>query len=268
MIIFMLTYYNLEINIISTYIYEKIFNRIGWLYLNKIKIITLIITVFCFVGIITTSALIINWNKDVNTNNEIQKRIEKFIESDEQSNININFNELRKINSDTIGYIEVANTNIKYVVVQGKDNSYYLSHNFEKKKNIAGWIFMDYKNKADGTDKNLVIYGHDTSDGTMFGSLSNLLEEKRIKNKDNLIINFVTDQGLKKYKIFSIYTIKPEEYYITTKFNEDEFVKFKKKIKERSKFKIETDLDNKNIITLSTCQNHGLERIAVHAVEI
>ena len=75
-------------------------------------------------------------------------------------------------------------------------------------------------------------------------------------------------QDLKKYQIFSIYTIEPEEYYITTYFSDQEFVKFKEKVKERSIYKIEANLDNKNIITLSTCQKYGIKRLAVHAVEI
>ena len=235
---------------------------------NKRRFIISLLTTFCFVGIIVTSLLIINWKKDVAINSKTQKSIEKYIEIDEQDEIEINFDELRKINSDTVGYLEVPNTNIKYVVVKGKDNSYYLNHNFNKKDNVAGWIFMDYNNKSDETDKNTVIYGHNTTDGSMFGSLSNLLDENIIKDQNNLIIKFVTDKGTKKYKIFSIYTTDPEEYYITTNFSEREFVDFKEKLKERSMFKLEANLDNKNIITLSTCQKHGVKRLAVHAVEI
>ena len=235
---------------------------------NKNKIGVTIITTFCFVGMIVTLVLMVNWKKDVNTNSKMKEKTEEFIEIDEQDNIDINFEELKKINPDTVGYLEVPNTNIKYVVVKGNNNSYYLTHNFNKEYNVAGWIFMDYKNKADGTDKNMVIYGHDTEDESMFGTLSRLLDENHIKNKENLMINFVTEKGLKKYQIFSVYTIKPEEYYITTDFSEQDFVKFKEKVKERSLFNLEASLENKNILTLSTCQNYGVKRLAVHAVEI
>ena len=46
-----------------------------------------------------------------------------------------------------------------------------MNHNFEQEYNSAGWIFMDYKNKLDGTDKNIVIYGHNMKDLSMFGKL-------------------------------------------------------------------------------------------------
>lgn len=212
--------------------------------------------------------LLINRNNDIKGNSRIQKKIEKLLDTEKNNQLDINFDELKKINKDTIGYLEVPNTNIQYVVVKGNDNSYYLNHNFNNEHNVAGWIFMDYRNKADGTDKNMVIYGHDTSDGSMFGSLSTLLDENYLKNNDNKYISFVTDTETKKYQIFSIYTIAPEEYYINTNFSEQEFVEFKETIKERSFFNIDANLDNKNIITLSTCQNHGKRRLAVHAVEI
>jgi sortase B len=211
----------------------------------------------------------INWKTDTNANKLVQKKIEEYIKIDKkQQSISINFEELKKINSDTIGYIEIPNTNINYVVVKGKDNSYYLTHNFNKEYNVAGLIFMDYKNTVDGTDKNIVIYGHDVADESMFGSLSKLLDENNLEDNENRIISFITEKEIKKYQIFSIYTIKPEKYYITTDFKEQEFIKFKEKVKERSQIKLEADLDNKNILTLSTCQNYGAKRLAVHAVEI
>lgn len=233
---------------------------------NKRKCLTIVFMVFCFVGIITTIYLISDLEKDVGTNMQIKQEIEKYINDEED--LGVDFKALKNINSDTVGYVEVPNTNVDYVVVKGNDNEYYLKHDFNKGYNVAGWIFADYRNKVDGTDKNLVIYGHNTVDGSMFGSLSNLLKEENIKNENDLIINFVTDKGRKKYKIFSIYTIKPEEYYISTDFKEDEFEVFKKRMKERSIYKLDVSLENKNIITLSTCQNHGLKRLVIHAVEI
>ena len=235
---------------------------------NKRKTFVLAFMFICFVGIITTIFLISDWKKDVSTNLLIKQEVEKYVYKDKRDEIEINFDELKKLNSDTVGYIEVPNTNANYVVVKGKNNDYYLKHDFNKEYNVAGWIFADYRNKVDGTDNNLVIFGHNTKDGSMFGSLSNLLDEDFITNKDNQIITFITDKGKKQYQIFSVYTIKPEEYYITTSFKDNEFEIFKKRMKERSIYKIDVDIENKNIITLSTCQNSGTKRLVIHAVEI
>ena len=232
------------------------------------KKITIVLMVICFTGIISTLYLMKDSKDDIKINLQIESELENNIDNIDDNTINIDFAKLRKTNNDTVGYIDVPITNTNYIVVKGKDNDYYLKHNFKKKYNLAGWIFADYRNKADGTDQNLVIFGHDSYDGSMFGSLSKLLKKDINKDKDNLIINYITDKGQKKYKIFSIYTIKPETYYITTSFENNEFEKFKKIIKERSIYKIDVDIDNKNIITLSTCQNHGVKRLAIHAIEI
>ena len=39
------------------------------------------------------------------------------------------YDELVKLNSDTVGWLTVNNTKINYPVVQTKDNDYYLSEN-------------------------------------------------------------------------------------------------------------------------------------------
>jgi len=195
---------------------------------NKRKTFVISFMIFCFIGIITIICLLANWKKDVSTNLQVKKKLEKYISVEDD--IRIDFEELKKINPDTIGYIKVPNTKVDYVVVKEKDNDYYLKHDFNKKSNNLGWIFMNYKNKNDGSDKNLVIFGHNTSDGSMFGSLSKLLNRENI-NKDNLVIDYYTDKEHKKYQIFSIYTIKPETYYINTEFRNDEFELFKEKIK-------------------------------------
>lgn len=63
---------------------------------NKNKIVVTIITTFCFVGMIVTLVLMVNWKKDVNTNSKMKEKTEEFIEIDEQDNIDINFEELKK----------------------------------------------------------------------------------------------------------------------------------------------------------------------------
>ena len=48
--------------------------------------------------------------------------------------LEVDFNELLKKNPDTVGWIEVKGTNINYPIVQTTDNSYYLTHAFDKTK--------------------------------------------------------------------------------------------------------------------------------------
>ena len=127
------------------------------------------------IGLLIYSGIkIFKWNKENSNNNNITDKINEAVtvekNSEGKEDFNINFNTLKKQNEDTVAWIKVNNTNVKYPVVKAKDNSFYLTHSFDKSNNSAGWIFADYKNKFDDTDKNIVIYGHNRRDGSMFSS--------------------------------------------------------------------------------------------------
>ena len=116
--------------------------------MKVIKLKPWVIIVFSLIflsGIIYYSSKIIIWYKNINDNQELIKELKKNITVKEKK-VEIDFAALKSINPDTIGYIKVNSTNIDYIVVKGKNNNYYLNHNFEKKRNIAGWIFGDYRN--------------------------------------------------------------------------------------------------------------------------
>ncbi len=219
-------------------------------------------------GIAISSFYIIRWKLNVDQNRSIKRRIEDLIviENDE---VKVDFNELKKQNSDTVGYLMVDGTDIKYPVVKCSNNDFYLSHNFHEEYNVAGWIFADYKNKVDGTDQNLVIYGHNMKDGSMFGTIENIFKEDWRQKYQDAQITWITEQGETKYQIFSIYRINPEDYYIQTSFSGEEYLDFISTVKNRSEydFGVEVTSDDQ-VITLSTCLYGGAKRIALHAKKI
>ena len=180
--------------------------------------------------------------------------------------INVDINALKEKNKDTVGWINVNNTNINYPYVQGKDNSYYLNHSYDKSYNEAGWVFLDYRNNSTLSDKNNILYAHSRLDKTMFGSLSKTLKSNWYNNKDNHIIRLSTETENTMWQIFSVYKIPEETYYITTNFsNDSEYEKFLNIIKERSIHNFNTDINiNDKVLTLSTCYS-DTERTVVHA---
>lgn len=181
--------------------------------------------------------------------------------------LNINFDELLKKNSDTIAWIKVNGTKINYPIVQTTNNDYYLTHAYDKSTNKAGWVFADYRNNFDEFDKNTIIYAHGRVDGTMFGSLRNTLNSSWYKNSNNHIIKLSTKKSNTLWQVFSVYTIKAESYYITTRFpNDTHFEDFVNTLKERSKVLFNTPVyGNDKIITLSTCKDSKGTRIVMHA---
>ena len=234
------------------------------------KILLIILELLFLITIIISLYKIINWKKDTSENKNIVDKLEKNIKVDKKNNeISVNFENLKKINSDTIAYIKINNTNVDYPVVKYTDNEFYLNHNFEKKENSGGWLFLDYKNNIDSNDKNIIVYGHNMKDGSMFGTLSKVLTNEWQNNENNLLITFITEKGKYKYKIFSTYRIDNEEYYIKTSFNSDnEYIDFLSTIKKRSNKYYDVLLDEKDqILTLSTCSGSN-KRVVVHAKKI
>ena len=180
--------------------------------------------------------------------------------------INVDFDELKTKNSDTIGWINVNNTNINYPIVQTDNNDYYLNHSFDKTWNDAGWVFLDYRNNSNFSDKNTIIYAHSRLDKTMFGSLSKALNPNWHKNKDNHIIRISNEEENSLWQIFSVYVIETESYYITTSFNDNtSYLDFLNTMKDRSKYNFNTTLTAEDrIITLSTCYDDDRKTV-VHA---
>ena len=241
--------------------------------INIKKILSIILTGICLIGVVYSSLKIIEWKINLNKNKNIKEITQEAVtvigNTPEEKKYIVDFKKLKEKNSDTVGYLKVNNTDVEYVVVKGNDNDFYLNHNFNKEYNVAGWIFADYKNNFDGTDKNIVIYGHNMQDGSMFASLKNILTNDW-QNNTNKEIKLVTEQGTIAYQIFSSYIIAPEEYYITTSFeNNEEYKQFLITLKQRSYYDYNVEVnESDNILTLSTCTGTGNNRIVIHARQI
>lgn len=240
---------------------------------NK-KLIPNIILIFFIILFVFSGFKIIMWFLNNRENKKIAEEISQAITIDEENveekeKYKVDFQALKDKNSDTVGFLKVNGTNIEYTVVKGTNNSYYLKHNFNKESNSAGWIFADYKNKVDGTDKNLVIYGHNMRNDSMLGSLKNILNDDWHNEEENKYVTFITENDNSIYEVFSVYQVADEDYYITTDFKDNEFNDFIKTIKSRSKFDFGVDVnENDNILTLSTCANNNKYRVVLHAKKI
>ena len=208
---------------------------------------------------------------DNKNNRDLKNKTEEYIDINDQATkiedkYKIDWEKLREHNPNTIAFLKVNGTNIDYVVVKGNDNSYYLRRTFDRTWNASGWIFADYRNKFDGTDKNIIIYGHNTKDGSMFGTLKDTLTESWQSKPENRRIELVTDQGKYIYEVFSTYISSPEEYYITTYFGDIDFNSFIKEMAARSNKDYGVDLnDVSSILTLSTCSDNLADRVVLHA---
>lgn len=236
-----------------------------------INFILYIILICLFVILFISLKNIFKWIEDNKKTKEMLNIIEdnstvEVIEDGESGLINVDLNDLKNINSDTVGYIKVNNTNINYPVVQTTNNTYYLSHTFDKTENKAGWVFMDYRNHNETFDANTILYAHGRLDNTMFGSLRKVVKEEWDTNPDNYIIQYSNDYYSTKWQVFSIYKVRETDDYIKTNFNSNnEYQEFINLIKNRSIYNFNTDITiNDKILTLSSCYNDDY-RMVLHA---
>ena len=90
----------------------------------------------------------------------------------------INWDYVRSVNSDVVGWIYCADTRINYPVVQTSDNDYYLHRDFTTKQpNTVGTLFADYNATLGVNLSNYLIYGHNMKDGSMFATLQKYVDQ-------------------------------------------------------------------------------------------
>ena len=80
------------------------------------------------------------------------------------------FTPLLKRNPDTVGWLTIQD--IVDMPVVYRDNEYYLTHDFDGEKNTCGAIFLDVNHPLNANSQNLLIYGHNMKDSSMFGRLT------------------------------------------------------------------------------------------------
>ena len=204
------------------------------------------------INLILISILIFSGYNIYTKLSEYKKADNVYTELREKSQESNKYEKLSSINSDYRFWLKVNNTNIDYPVVQGKDNDYYLNHDFNKDYLASGSIFMDYRNDFEN-DKSIIIYGHHMRNKTMFGELANFKDESFFKENNKIKIEYKGKTYT--YEIFSVYIADSSEDFLEINFNNDiEYENYINEIINKSLYKTNStvSVDDK-IITLYTC---------------
>ncbi len=247
---------------------------------NLKQIILKVLFIICFIALIVSSVYIINyfWQANrqdsiIDDSRELWHNISK-VETEE----NVTFEPeavtdpyaevkaiMLKENSDFKGWITIDGTQVDNPIYQTNNNDFYLNRNQKKQYSAYGALYFDYENKIteEETDKNLVIYGHEMKNGSMFGSL------KKLKNlnfyKEHPTVNFFTLYDSGTYKIYSIFllnSVKADDdnyiynIYRNNFLDETDFNIWASESKQRSIINTNVDVQlGDDIITLVTCSN-------------
>ena len=220
------------------------------------------ILVFCFSGW-KLYGYYRSYKEAKETYTKIRKETVKTSKDERQ----IDFDKLKKTNSDIVGWVYAKGTTIDYPIVYGKDNEEYLHKDFNKKKNSSGTIFLDHNCNKEFASENNVIYGHHMKNGTMFADLLKFRESSFLKKHDTIIL--YTPKRTIHLKVISAYAAKPQNSIPVTFANDKQQQDYIKKIRNMSEPVIkERKTKGGRIYTFITCSYEKQDnRTYVHAVE-
>lgn len=179
--------------------------------------------------------------------------------------------QLLEINPDTVGWVHIEGTNVSLPVVQkttSDGNEYYLKRAFDGSSNKAGTVFMDMRNviNAHKRSDNLILYGHNQKDKTMFGDLAYYKKDLNYYSQ-HPVIQFSSNYRTDTYKIFA-YFVTPVlesqtadgvifDYHNKLNFSsKSEYNDFIDNIMLRTQIITDVDVQyGDEFLTLSTCSN-------------
>lgn len=160
-------------------------------------------------------------------------------------------------NDEFVGWIKIENTMISYPVMQSIDNpDFYLKHGFDKGYSDYGVPYLD-EACATGLSNNLVIYGHNMKNGTMFHDL--LKYSATGYWEEHPIIRFDTLSQLNEYQVVLAFRFDTNHedfrYNEYTDMNEEEFIKFMEECRSRQLYDTDISVEyGDELLTLSTCE--------------
>ena len=156
--------------------------------------------------------------------------------------------------SDIQGWISIPGTCVDYPVLQSSadEPEYYLRRTYKGERRTAGSIFFQWDCSPES--KNLVVYGHNMNDGTMFAVLQKMADEAFRTEHSKILLQ--TSDGLREYRIAAVLKTDIQKFpFNRTEFADDaDFLSFQKELFAQSLCKTETIPGaDRRLLTLVTC---------------
>lgn len=175
---------------------------------------------------------------------------------------------LLNINSEGQGYLYIPSIDLRLPVVQGTDNEYYLNHTFNKVYNAAGALFIDSRVDKGLGGSNVIIYGHNMKNGSMFAKLAYYKNESFYRQQGNDVFYIYTGDEIREYRIFDAFENDPEGYVYTCNFGTaSQLQEYASTVKSYSLYDTGVDVSSATqVVTFSTCTGDGARRIIVQGI--
>ena len=164
---------------------------------------------------------------------------------------------LQEQNGDMVGWIFIEGTEVNYPVMQTPDNpDYYLKHSFEKTWSDYGVPYVD-ESCTVGISNNLVIYGHNMKNGSMFSGLVQYKSKEFFESHPVICFDTVDEPG--QYQVIAAFRYNTNnetfKYNEHSDMDEAEFAEYVASCKSRSIYDTGVTAEYGDVlITLSTCE--------------
>lgn len=199
--------------------------------------------------------------------NGVKKYRKKLKRTSKTVPISVDWNELKKINKDIIGWVYFTGLpQISYPVLQADDNEYYVHRTYDLSSDTskAGCIFMDYRMADDFSSPYSIIYGHNVRDGSMLSDLARLKDQTLYDEEPYFWI--LTPKGSYRYQIFSIFQCHRSADVFQKSFDGwgEDFSKWQNELKLRNSMQGDAELSKDgHVIAFSTCVPNSFDRTIV-----
>ena len=115
-------------------------------------------------------------------------------------------------NPDLWGWLVIEDTIVDYGVMYTPDNpNKYLRHDFDGNYSTAGMLLLDTRCNLSPESENLMIHGHNMSNGTMFRTLHSYADKSFYEEHPTVKL-YIGDE-VREYEIYSVFYDKV--YYVT-----------------------------------------------------
>lgn len=205
-----------------------------------------------------SSSVVVSYIKEAQAVDEVNENLMGLAvevqdnEDEQQLPVFIDFNVLKEENNDIVAWLYCEDTPINYPVVQAKNNDYYLRRLINGKWNIAGTLFIDFRNSAKFCDLNTVIYGHNMDNDTMFGSIPDYSKQEYYEKHPEIYL-FTPDKNY-VIELFAGYVTDVNSKIYDFPFDEENFSDFVSESINKSGFVSDVVVENNDkIVSLSTC---------------
>lgn len=181
-------------------------------------------------------------------------------------NKEVSFQNLYNENNDYLFWLYIPKTKIDYPVMMSRDNKDYLHSSFYKEKLYAGTLFIDALSSKRENQDNLIIYGHNMKDGSMFGTLKKWRSEKYFN--EHKFIEIYTETEKRVYLIFAVREVSSNMdllHYKLDGFTNEEYIQDARNNNIHFR-EFEDQYKNNQIMTLSTCMSNDAKRLIINAV--